>query len=409
MKVNITTLGCKINQFDSGVIRGKLLADGAEIVKDGEPADLYVINTCSVTKKSDYQCRQAIRRAVKQKGETGRVVVTGCYARTNPEEIKLIDGVDEVAGSLSDINISGARGKGSGIAQSISGRSRAFLKVQDGCDARCSYCVVPLSRGDGRSAPVQDVLERADELIGLGYHEIVLIGVQLGSYGREAGADASLSTLVERLLHRPGLGRLRLSSVEPMFFDPGLFELMGHEKLCRHFHIPLQSGEAGVLSSMGRSYSPDDYFTLIERISLTSPRACLGADVITGYPVEDKASFEETFKRIEGSPLNYLHVFSYSPRPGTRSFALGDPVHADEKKERTWRLRDLAERKNRAFRESFAGEVMTVVVEDKNRKVSGLTDNYIRVYFDGDGLASKAPVAVRIGDALEGGCAGVVL
>jgi len=420
MKISITTLGCKINQFDSGVVRSRLLAEGAEIVGEGEAADVYIINTCSVTKKSDYQSRQTIRRAVKNKPEGGKVIVTGCYARTNPGEITAIPGVDVVADDLDGLSLSGGMEQGLGearrgndavrgfTAQSISGRSRAFLKVQEGCDAHCSYCIVPHARGNPRSAPLDGALEMADRLIAQGYHEIVLTGVSLGAYGKDLGGGLSLSGLAARLLERPGLGRLRLSSIEPMEFDDGLFALMGHEKLCRHFHIPLQSGEAGVLASMGRHYSPDEYFRLVERISRTVPGACIGADVITGYPHEDRASFEETYRRIEGSPVNYLHVFSYSPRPGTRSIAFGDPVRGDEKKDRTGLLRGLAARKNREFRESFIGKTMRVVVEEKRDMVSGLTDNYMRVSFDSRGIASCSAVDVIINDVTEEGCKGVL-
>ena len=503
MKFSIKSLGCKINQFDAGALRERLAAGGMTEAAGGEHADISVVFTCTVTKKSDYQCRQEIRRLIKDKPEGGTVVVTGCYAQTAADEIKAIPGVDLVVGndkkdSLPEIILTsnlfpsppagegrvggieippplnplpqgegleagrGAGGEGEcnchpsggwgpvrlkGLdsslrwndkfyfsAQAIGGRSRAFLKVQEGCESFCSYCIVPYARGKSRSAKAEDVLAQADRLIAQGYHEIVLTGVHLGMYGsdaadchsrengnprscrgaillRPAGAmnrapTKSLSGLVTALLARPGLGRLRLSSIEPMEIDEGLFGLFGHEKLCRHFHVPLQSGEAGVLASMGRGYTPGQYFSLIERIFKKIPDACIGADVIVGYPAEDRASFDETYRQIGDSPLNHLHVFSYSPRQGTKAFGLGDPVHGDEKKERSLRLRELAARKNMEFRQRFIGRKMTVVAEEKEDGFSGLTDNYIRVAFDGKGFSHKAPIPVTIEEVTNDICRG---
>lgn len=442
MKFSITTLGCKINQFDAGMLREKLVAEGAEIASGGEGADVQVIFTCTVTGRSDYQCRQAIRRAVKEKGD-GLVVVTGCYAQTSPDAINEIQGVDIVVGNdekdriteLLDRHIS-SRASGNAdtlvtprpkpiqtlkapssssplsdvvSAQALGGRSRAFLKVQEGCDSRCSYCIVPLARGKSRSAPVPEVLEKADRLIEQGYHELVLTGVHLGSYGRDLGGGMNLSSLVGKLLDRSGLGRLRLSSIEPREMDDGLFELAGDSRLCRHFHVPLQSASGRVLESMGRGYTADEYFSVIKKLDASAPGACLGTDVIVGYPLEDDAAFDETLKRISDSGLNHLHVFSYSPRPGTRASALGDTVHGDVKRERSRRLRELAFAKGRKFREGFIGKEMEVVVEDKDGATSGLTDNYIRVRFDGSGLTPKSKTLVRIEDVKEEYCTGVVI
>ena len=425
MKFSIKSLGCKINQFDAGALRDRLAEGGLFEAGSGEQADVSVIFTCTVTKKSDYQCRQEIRRLIKDKPEGGTVVVTGCYAQTAADEIKAIPGVDIVVGNdkkdrlpemllkAKDVFLPspshgrGAGGEGDFSAQAIGGRSRAFLKVQEGCESFCSYCIVPYARGKSRSAVQKDVLAQADRLIAQGYHEIVLTGVHMGSYGSDlADNKIKLSGLVKALLERPGLGRLRLSSIEPMEIDEGLFELFGHEKLCRHFHIPLQSGEAGVLASMGRGYTPGQYFGLADRIYQKVPDACIGADVIVGYPAEDKASFEETYRRIEESPLNHLHVFSYSPRKGTKAYAFGDPVHGDEKKERSLRLRELAGEKNLAFRERFIGHTMTVVAEEKDGGFSGLTDNYIRVAFEGKGFPLKAPVQVSIMEVTNNICRG---
>jgi threonylcarbamoyladenosine tRNA methylthiotransferase MtaB len=256
---------------------------------------------------------------------------------------------------------------------------------------------------------MDDIIGHADRLIDSGYHEIVITGVHLGVYGR--GRGETLSGLVSKLLDRPGLGRLRLSSIEPMEIDEGLIELMGSEKLCRHFHIPLQSGTDSVLESMGRGYTAGQYFGLIDKIAAKVPGACIGADVIVGYPVEDEAVFNETYERIKDSPLNHLHVFSYSPRTGTRAFGFGDPVKGDVKKNRSRALRELAAEKKLEFRQGFLGKVMSVVVEEEesDKTASGLSDNYIRVKFDADGLRRKSAVLVKFNEITESICKGTVV
>jgi threonylcarbamoyladenosine tRNA methylthiotransferase MtaB len=256
---------------------------------------------------------------------------------------------------------------------------------------------------------MDDIIGNVDRLIGCGYHEIVLTGIHLGVYGRDRGE--TLSGLVKKLLERPGLGRLRLSSIEPMEIDEALMELMGSDKLCRHFHIPLQSGTDSVLESMGRGYSAGQYFSLVEKIVAKVPGACIGADVIVGYPVEDEAAFNETYERIKDSSLNHLHVFSYSPRTGTRAFTFGDPVRGDIKKQRSRALRDLAALKNLEFRKRFLGEVLSVVVEEEDcdKSASGLSDNYIRLSFGADGLRRRSAVLVKINEITDDICKGSVV
>jgi threonylcarbamoyladenosine tRNA methylthiotransferase MtaB len=404
MKFHIKSLGCKINQFDAAALGETLSAKGAESVALAGDADVQVIFTCTVTGKSDYQCRQEIRRAVKAKGDGAVVLVTGCYAQTAPEIIKKIDGVDAVIGNEKRDSIPDIIGERFGFstvkafifaAQAIGGRSRAFLKAQEGCDSFCSYCIVPYARGRSRSAKPGDVLAKADGLIAKGYHEIVLTGVHLGAYGKDIG-DLRLSRLVSSLLDRPGLGRLRLSSIEPMEIDGPLLELMALKKFCRHLHVPLQSANDKVLASMGRGYTWDDYLKTVKRIEKAAPGACIGADVIVGYPNEDADAFEETLRRIDDSPINYLHVFSYSPRSRTKAYGMGDTVKGDVKRDRSERLRELGKKKNLEFRRTLAGKVMEVVVEEKNGTYSGLTDNYVRVGFDEKGIPSGKAVKVKI-------------
>jgi threonylcarbamoyladenosine tRNA methylthiotransferase MtaB len=404
MKFHIKSLGCKINQFDAAALGETLSAKGGEAVALAGDADVQVIFTCTVTGKSDYQCRQEIRRAVKAKGDGAVVLVTGCYAQTAPDAIREIGGVDAVIGNEKRDSIPDIIGErfgfstenaGTFAALAIGGRSRAFLKAQEGCDSFCSYCIVPYARGRSRSAKPGDVLAKADGLIAKGYHEIVLTGVHLGAYGKDIG-HLRLSSLVSALLDRPGLGRLRLSSIEPMEIDGPLLELMGLKTFCRHLHVPLQSANDRVLASMGRGYTWDDYLHTLKRIEKAAPGACIGADVIVGYPNEDADAFEETLGRIDDSPINHLHVFSYSPRSGTKAYGMGDTVRGDVKRERSERLRELGKEKNLEFRRALVGEVMEVVVEEKNGVYSGLTDNYVRVGFDGQGMPSGKAVKVRI-------------
>jgi threonylcarbamoyladenosine tRNA methylthiotransferase MtaB len=414
MKFHIKSLGCKINQFDAAALGETLTAKGGEAVAQAGDADVQVIFTCTVTGKSDYQCRQEIRRAVKAKGDGAVVLVTGCYAQTAPDAIKKIGGVDAVIGNEKRDSIPGIIGERFGFstekgaaftAQAMGGRSRAFLKAQEGCDSFCSYCIVPYARGRSRSAKPGDVMGKADALIAKGYHEIVLTGVHLGAYGKDIG-DLRLSGLVAALLERPGLGRLRLSSIEPMEIDGPLLRLMGLQKFCRHLHVPLQSANDRVLASMGRGYTWGDYLRTLESIEKAAPGACIGADVIVGYPDEDADAFEETLGRIDDSPINHLHVFSYSPRSGTKAYGMGDPVKGDVKRERSERLRELGKKKNLEFRGYLVGEVTEVVVEEKNGVYSGLTDNYVRVGFDGKGIPSGKAVKVKItgidGNSMKG-------
>ena len=416
MKFHIRSLGCKINQFDAAALGESLSARGAQTAASPEEADVQIIFTCTVTGKSDYQCRQDIRRAVKAKKTGGKVLVTGCYAQVAPDIIKNLDGVDAVVGNDGREKIPEIIGlterpdsERTGVfnIQAIGGRSRAFLKVQEGCDSFCSYCIVPYARGRSKSAKPEAVLAKADELIARGYYEIVLTGVHLGAYGKDSGG-LRLSGLVLKLLERPGLGRLRISSVEPMELNDALIELVGHEKFCRHFHVPLQSASDRVLASMCRGYAWNDYLAVVKKIETAAPGVCIGADVIVGYPAEDEGAFEETLKRIDGSPINHLHVFSYSPRKGTKAYAMGDTVPGDVRRERSKRLRELGSEKNLDFRRSLIGKTMTVVAEEKDGTFSGLTDNYVRVSFEGKNTTPGRPIDVKILGADRASTTGII-
>ncbi|HAR45782.1 MAG TPA: tRNA (N(6)-L-threonylcarbamoyladenosine(37)-C(2))-methylthiotransferase MtaB [Nitrospiraceae bacterium] len=397
MRIAFTTLGCKINQYETDRMRQDLEAWGGTIVPFSGEADVYVINTCSVTARTDYQCRQAIRSAVR-KGKGAKVVVTGCYAETRPDEIRKIAGVDLVLGNqekgeiVNRLLLDTVREDQPGptsMAADISpvhGRTRGFLKIQDGCDSRCTYCIVPLARGPSRSIPLEKVTEQFDALLQAGCPEIVLSGIHIGRYGEDLSDGPDLAGLLRNLLSRRGGSRIRVSSIEPNEISQGLIELIG-DGLCRHLHIPLQSGDDGILASMNREYISLTYRNLLDSLAGRIPSIALGADVMVGFPGEGDVQFQNTLHLIERSPLTHLHVFSYSPRPGTPAASMSGQVPEQVKKERSKLLRDLGQKKNQAFRRSFAGQELVVVVEDKVDALSGLltglSDNYIRMTLKG--------------------------
>jgi threonylcarbamoyladenosine tRNA methylthiotransferase MtaB len=391
MRVAFATFGCKINQYDSDVMRRAAADDGNIVVSFDTDADVYVINTCSVTGKSDYQCRQAIRSAARRNGRA-EIIVTGCYAQTRPEEIRRIPGVTQVIGNqdkteiprlLSRCRTSSASCTSPSVA-ALRNRTRGFLKIQDGCDGRCTYCIVPRARGSSRSVPPEEVTASFERSVRAGVPEIVLSGIHIGRYGQDLSPQMSLTSLVHDLVARRGDTRLRVSSIEPAEVTPGIVSMLGNG-LCRHLHIPLQSGDDGILAAMNRDYTASSYGKLIDSIAARVPGVALGADVMVGFPGEGERQFENTRKLIEDLPLTHLHVFSFSPRPGTPAAIMQHQVPERAKKERSEVLRRLGSKKNHEFRSGFIGKEMDVVVEDRKGKEewTGLTDNYIRVSIKG--------------------------
>jgi len=388
MRVAFTTLGCKINQFETDAMREAAAAEGSSIVPFEAEADVYVINTCSVTAKSDYQCRQMIRAAIRRK-EGARVIVTGCYAETRPQEIRSIPGVSMVIGNGEKGSIARYLSAPGQMAhrperqESKKARTRTFLKIQDGCDSRCSYCIVPLARGGSRSVPREQVFQMFDQAVSKGCPEVVLSGIHIGRYGHDLGSEETLTGLVRDLLARRAQARIRLSSIEPNEVTPDLISMIGNG-LCRHLHIPLQSGDDSILRSMKRAYSSGFYRTLVESIARKVPDIALGADVMVGYPGEGGKEFQNTYDLIEDLPITHLHVFSYSPRPGTPAAEMKGQVPEQTKRERNELLRALGLRKNIVFREGLIGKSLQVVLEegggDGKATYSGLTDNYVRVH-----------------------------
>lgn len=394
MRIAFTTLGCKINQYETDVMRKAAAAEGNAIVPFESEADVYIINTCSVTAKSDYQCRQTIRAAIHRK-EGARIIVTGCYAETRPQEIRSIPGVSAVLGNGEKSNIiryiSGPEhvvgmARASENLDELKKRTRGVLKIQDGCDNRCSYCIVPRARGGSRSVPRDEVVNKFDQAVDAGCPEVVLSGIHIGRYGSDFEPQVSLTGLATDLLARRKHARIRLSSIEPNEITNEMVDLFG-KGMCRHFHIPLQSGDDAILRSMHRDYTAAFYRKLVETIAYKVPDVAIGADVMVGFPGEDESAFLNTFKMIEELPLTHLHVFSYSPRPGTAAAVMKGQVPNTIKKQRNEALRDLGRRKNIEFRNSFKGSILNVVLEESSRsdegEGSGLTDNYIRVTVSG--------------------------
>jgi threonylcarbamoyladenosine tRNA methylthiotransferase MtaB len=424
MRIAFTTLGCKINQFETEALQQDLLSRGNTVVPFDAEADVYIINTCSVTAKSDMQSRQEIRSAVRR-GKGAQVVVTGCYAEMRPEEIKKIPGVELVIGNrdktlISDHIMSKASANKpdslpvhNRVLNALHTRTRGFLKIQDGCNNRCSYCIVPLSRGNSRSAEPHDVFHEFKNLVDKGCPEVVLTGIHIGTYGSDLGHGIRLTEMLQTLLLTQGRTRIRLSSIEPNEITREMIKFLG-QGLCRHLHIPLQSGDDSILASMKRNYTSRFYEDLLESIANQVSGIALGADIIVGYPGEGEKEFQNTMRLVERSPLTHLHVFSYSPRPGTPAAGMQNQVPESLKKERSLSLRTLGMKKNMLFRKACQGKELDVVIEDKIDRdtglLTGLTDNYIRVMIGGakTGDIGKK-INVKINEVKEEGNFGLIL
>lgn len=401
-RASFHTLGCKLNFSETATIAREFASRSFDVVPFGEPADVVVINTCTVTDKAEQKCRNAVRRGIRH-GNRPFVVVTGCYAQLRPEEIAAIPGVDLVLGTrekfeLFDFVDSFAHGERTQIevscideatefdaAFSADDRTRAFLKVQDGCDYSCSFCTIPMARGKSRSASPDALVLQARTIAEQGFKEIVLSGVNVGLYGAEFGL--SLLGLLRRLDAVEGIRRFRISSIEPNLLTNEIIDFVaGSNRFVPHFHLPLQSGHDEILGAMRRRYRRDVYRQRAEHIVERMPDACIGADVIVGFPGERNDHFNATASFLADLPLAYLHVFTYSERPGTAA-TMGSlaetrsPVPDPERSRRNRVLRQLSTRLRRDFYRRFKGERRPVLWEaDKSRDtVLGFTDNYIRV------------------------------
>lgn len=405
--VAFATLGCKLNQVESQELCGLLEARGYRTVGFDEPAQVYVINTCTVTAKADYSDRQMIRRAIARNPDA-LIVATGCYAQTDPQAIARIPGVDLIVGhqekyGLAELleslekraeplirvgEIRSARSVPVAPPSRRLGRSRAFVKIQDGCQHRCAFCIVPYARGPSRSQAPEVVLEQVGQAVQSGSREVVLTGVDMGHYGWDLAPRTTLAALLLRVAEVPGLGRLRLSSILPAYFTPELIDVVtGSSLIAPHLHIPLQSGSDRLLRSMRRPYNTKLYRSLVERLSSAIPDLGLGADVIVGFPGEGEGDFEETLGFIEALPFSYLHVFSYSDRKGTEAVRLQDHLPPQVIAGRSRALRALGREKNLLFRRMFLGRTVEVLLLESRDRITGLlaglTGNYVEVLLDG--------------------------
>ncbi len=422
--VAFATLGCRLNQVESQELRALVEAAGFRAVPDGEAAQVYVVNTCTVTSRADFSDRQAIRR-ITRANPAAVVVVTGCLAQTDPEALARMPGVDLVLGNqekyrlpelLDSIvkrdraevrvgEIERARDVPAVAMRRVSGRSRAFVKIQDGCQHRCAFCIVPAARGRSRSQDPKAVLEQVEALVEAGYGETTLTGVDIGHYGWDLVPRTSLAALVTRLAGVSGLHWLRLSSVLPAYFTPSLIEAVTTiPVVAPHLHLPLQSGSDHVLRRMRRPYSVAMYRRLVERLASAIPDLGLGADVIVGHPGEGEDDFEATMALVRALPFSYLHVFAYSDRKGTEAAKMGDRLGASVIRERSRQLRALGAEKSLAFRRRLLGRALEVLVLEERRAdlaLTGLTANYVEVGFEGpEGLARRyARVRVTGADA----------
>ena len=402
-KVAFYTLGCKLNFSETSTISRSFVKEGFQRVEFDEIADIYVINTCSVTDNADKRFKTIVKSALKLNDDAFLIAI-GCYAQLKPEELANVNGVDMVLGAtekfkvtdyinnLAKKPIAEVHSCEIGDADfyvgsySIGDRTRAFLKVQDGCDYKCTYCTIPLARGISRSDALQNVLDNAKEISSKGIKEIVLTGVNIGDYGKGEFGDKkhenTFSELVEELDKVEGIHRLRISSIEPNLLQNETIEFVANSKtFMPHFHIPLQVGSDELLRKMKRRYLTETYTNRVTKIKELMPNACIGVDVIVGFPGETDALFLETYNYINALDISYLHVFTYSERPNTEAITMDGAVDLKVRNKRSKMLRGLSEKKRRAFYESQIGHSLSVLFEGENKHgyIYGFTENYVKV------------------------------
>lgn len=430
--VALYTLGCRLNQYETEAIREQFQARGYRVVPFGERADVYVVNTCTVTGQADYQSRQTLRRAIRRAPDA-TVVATGCYAQTNPQALLRIEGVDLVLGNAEKGRLVEYVTEATSASRpavhvtpraaltqfddrldvhEFEGRTRASLKIQDGCDQFCTFCIIPWARGRYRSRPLEQLVGQTERLLTAGYHEIVLTGVHLGAYGIDLIPPRSLIEAVRALLQLPDLPRLRLSSIWPTAVSDEMIQLMADTapRFCRYVHLALQSGDDDILRRMRRTYTADDARRVVERLAETIPDVGMGADVMVGFPGETDRQFLNTYRMLETLPISYLHVFSYSKREGTKAASFPDQVPVTVAQERNAQLRQLSAAQSLAFHRRFIGRRVDALVEERRDPATGqlvgLTDHFVRVRLPGDDRLMNTIVTVRVDRADEEGVQG---
>ena len=424
MRIAITTLGCKINQYDSAVIQSRL-EENHSFVPFEEPADCYIINTCTVTDRADWEARQLVRRA-KRLSPGAKVLVTGCYAQVNPAEVADVPGVDYVVGlnRLDDLlqfvalpkdrdvriavsDVKRQRGVPVLGTRTLPGHTRAFLKIQEGCNYSCTYCIIPTARGLSRSVTPREVLEQVRMLADAGYREIVLTGIHLGGYGQDLIPKVDLTALLEMISQSRLIPRVRLSSLDPREVPDRLVDLMANsDVICPHLHVCAQAGDDEILKWMRRNYDGAYYRELLMKVRERLPDAALGSDIIVGFPGEADGAFDRSLELFAALPLTYFHVFPYSSRRGTVAASLPDHVGSEVKKTRARRMRELGAIKKRDFCVRFRGRKLSVLIEEKIDRATGLrrgfSRNYLPVLVPADGTLVNREIEVEV-EGFEGG------
>lgn len=419
-KIAITTLGCKVNQYDSATMEESLREKGYHIVDFHTPADIYIVNTCTVTQKTDYQSRQLIRRAQKRNPQS-KIIVTGCYAQVTPQVIAQISGVSLILGNaqkhqIADFITNNLREKSLHIIvsdinqetrfsdpplRSFFHHTRAFLKIQDGCEAFCSYCIVPYARGKYRSLDSEEVLKRLFMLSKAGFKEVVLSGIHLGAYGIDLNPPLTLLTLLQLIEQNKPVPRIRLSSLEPMDITNELIDFLSTSKnICPHLHLPLQSGDDEILKRMNRPYRSSNFRELIKVLVSKISHLCLGVDVIAGFPGESDRHFLNTYKLLEDLPISYFHVFPYSKREKTRAATFPNQVSSKTISIRSEMLRKLGKTKKEQFYSHYLGKSLKVLIEEKrdrqSSRLKGRSRNYIPVLLEGLDTLKNQEMEVKI-------------
>jgi len=414
-KIAVATFGCKINQYESAGIIAQFEEHGFQHVTYEEEADVYVVNSCTVTNRTDFKSRNAIRKVLKRKKTNPNIVliVTGCYVQRNRDEIKTLGDIDIVVDNqhkniIYDLYCSKQNSFDDIMkykefsemkATEMYDRSRAFVKIQDGCDFFCTYCAIPYARGTSRSRKREDVLEQIKILVANGYHEVVLGGINMGLYGRDLYENYRLANLLKDIENIEGLDNIRLSSIEPQLFTPDVLSFFKEsKKITPHFHIPLQSGSDTILKAMKRHYDTAEFRQTILNIITIFPNAAFGIDVIVGFPGETEQLFQETYDFLASLPITYLHVFTYSRRKGTPAYTMKNQVNGTIQKERTNRLIDLSHSLTNKFIDMVLRdhlELTAVVEEQIDDYWTSLSDHFIRIYYQGNKLKKKQRIKVR--------------
>ncbi len=419
-KIAVNTLGCKNNQIESSIIKEDFTSIGYEIVDFSEAADIYIINTCSVTEKSDKTSKYFIRQA-KRINPKAKIIVTGCYAQIAAQELEEIDDVNLVLGNVEKHNILDYIKYFYGDSKvhvrdimkhrvfdfdkfaSHLGRTRSFLKIQDGCNNRCTYCIIPYARGKSRSNKPENIINEINSLTNKGFKEIVITGIHLGQWGLDFAPKVFLYNLINKVEKINNLKRYRIGSLNPTEFDDELINTFTNsEKFCRHLHISLQSANNEILKAMQRDYNVEKYTALIYKLKEKMPDLAIGCDIIVGFPGETDDMFNQTYENLKQLPISYLHVFSYSQRKGTPAYDMPNQVPHKVKKQRNKILTELATQKGKSFKQSFINKEMEILIEKSRDKATGmlkgLTGNYITVLIDSQSNLTNEIVKVKIID-----------